>query len=39
MLSVLPFFEAELRQRADMRQFLEHTLGAENADITVQAGQ
>lgn len=39
ILTIVSFFEAELRGRADMRQFLEQTLAAENSDVTVQAGR
>jgi predicted dienelactone hydrolase len=35
VLSTFPFLEAYLRDRADMRQFLETALAAENADATV----
>jgi len=36
LLGILPFFEAHLRGRADMRAFLEHRLAAENTDATVE---
>lgn len=36
ILSVFPFFEATLRGNSSARQFLERTLGAENADVTTQ---
>ncbi|MBI1814831.1 MAG: hypothetical protein HYR72_07630 [Deltaproteobacteria bacterium] len=36
-LAILPFFDAYLRNDQRARAFLEHTLAAENADITLQA--
>jgi hypothetical protein len=37
VLSVFPFFQAYLRDDARARHYLEATLAAENADISVQA--
>jgi len=37
MLSIVPFFDAMLKGDARARAFLERTLAAENADVTVQA--
>ena len=36
ILSIFPFFEAYLRGDAGARQFLEHTLAAENPELTTQ---
>lgn len=36
ILSVFPFFEAYLRGNESARQFLQHALPAENADVTEQ---
>ncbi len=36
ILTIFPFFEAYLRDDARARQFLEHTLAAENPELTTQ---
>jgi predicted dienelactone hydrolase len=36
ILSIFPFFEGYLRDDAQARQFLEHTLAAENSELTTQ---